>query len=987
MKRAVFFALIAALLMTACLQGLPSPLVTAPAPASAPEVEQSQGIAPTIAPPKTAEAPAIAAPSPAAPAPATVPDLGAVLPLDPTIRYGKLDNGLTYYVRQNTEPAKRAELWLVVNAGSVLEDDDQKGLAHFVEHMLFNGTRRFPDGELIKFLQSIGVEFGPDVNASTSFDETVYNLQVPTEDDKKFGTALDVLQDWAGSATLSDQEIDKERGVIVEEWRLRDQTASGRMWDKMIPTVLGGSRYAERMPIGDMEIVRNAPPDALRRFYQKWYRPDLMAVIAVGDFDPAKVEGMIRERFSTLPVPDQPAARPTFDVPAQPGTRYLVVKDPENPDTTLEVLLKQPAHQLITTGQYRDLVTDYLANSMLNQRYAEIARQADAPFLAAAVNRDNFVRPMDVYAIYARVNDDGIVRGLDAALTEFERARRNGFTETELQRAKNEILRYFESAYAGRNTRESAQFAQEYVKHFLQQEATPGIEFEYKLVQELLPGITLGDVNRYIATMPTDQGRSVIVTAPDKKGLTLPTEAELAAVLDAVAAKNIEPYVDQAAGATLMTQVPAPVAITSEQTIPELGVTEITLANGVRVVMKPTSFKEDQVIIMASSPGGSSLVSDADYPAAETITDVVTQSGVGKLDQTALDKLLSGKLARVSPYISELREGFKGSASPKDLETAFQLIYLYATQPRADEAAFHAMQDRLRADVQNRSLSPDTVFNDAVTELVCGKSVRCGPLTLDEVDKLDLKRGFEIYRDRFADMGDFTFTIAGSLDPQTVKALAQRYLGNLPSTNRQETWKDVSPDLPKGIQTREVDKGIENTSRVKIVFTGPFTPTLENQARLEGLEKLLDILLVNELREALGGTYAPSVRSSWKEFPKPTYGLSISFATDPKRADELTKATFDVIAQVQATGPAEDDMAKVREQARLDREQALEDNTFWATQLDQEITSPSQDPQDILRYSDVMKSLTAKDVQEAAGEFMPADRYVKVVLYPEKTAK
>ncbi len=996
MKRSVLFGILTAVILAACAtRPLPAPLVVA-RPSTAPTLEATPvavASAQEAAPPAASTAPPVEDPVPFGAAIEQAPSSGAAaaaladpesaLPLDPSVRYGVLDNGLTYYVRANTEPAKRADLWLAVNAGSVLEDDDQRGLAHFLEHMLFNGTQRFPAGELVSFLESIGMEFGPDVNAYTSFDETVYNLQVPTEDGEVVAKALDILQEWAANATLSETEIDGERGVIVEEWRLRDQTAEGRIRDKLMPAVLGGSQYAERMPIGDMDIVRNAPPDALRRFYRDWYRPDLLSVIAVGDFDPAEVERLIKERFSTLATPAQEKARPSFDVPAQPGTRYLVVKDPENPDTGIEVMLGRPAQPLTNTLQYRELVTGYLADAMLNRRYQEIARQSDPPFLGAGAGGGNFVRSMDTYSLSARVKDEGIVRGLQALVTEFERARRHGFTETELARAKEDVLRFFESAYADRDNRQSSAFAQEYVQHFLRNTASPGIEIEYPLVQGLLSSTTLGEVNARMAGLSDEQGRVVMVTAPDKKDLVLPAEEELAAALETVAKTDIAPYVDQGAGAALMGERPAPVSVTSRQAIPELGVTELTLANGVRVVLKPTDFKDDEVIIYASSPGGSSLVSDADFPEAETISQVVTDSGAGELDQSALEKLLAGKLAGIAPYIAERQEGFSGGAAPKDLETAFQLIYLYATQPRVDEAAFRAMQDRLRADLQNRSLSPDSVFDDATAKLICGTEIRCGPLPLSEVDALDLKRAFEIYRDRFADMGDFTFTITGSFDPQEVEALAQSYLGNLPSNGRKETWRDVTPPLPQGIKEQEVRKGLEDRSRVRLLFTGPFTPTMAYEARLAGLESLLSIQVRDELREARSGTYAPGVRSSWQEFPDPTYRVNVGFASDPKRVDELTKAAFDVIAGVQQQPPSEEEVAKVKEQLRLDHEEALEQNAWWALQLDDRLTSPGGDPLDILRYGDALAALTPEDIQAAARELLPANRYVKVVLNPE----
>ena len=929
--------------------------------------------------------PPTATPLSAEPTAAATVDLTERLPLDSAIRTGKLDNGLTYYIRQNAEPAKRAELWLAVNAGSVMEDDNQKGLAHFLEHMLFKGTQRFPSQALLDFLQSIGMKFGPDINAYTSFDETVYTLQIPTDKEADFSKAFDVLQDWAGAATLSPQDFDKERGVIVEEWRLRDKTASGRMQDKIVPMLLGDSKYAQRLPIGDMEIIRNAPVDALRSFYQKWYRPDLMAVIAVGDLDVDKTEAMIRERFSKLPkVGAEAASRPTFDVPARAGTSVLVVKDPENPYTSVSVYQSRPSRSLETVGEYRDLLLDYLVSMMLNQRYAEIAQQADAPFLQAEAGNDSLVRPTDIYGLTAAVKEEKTLAGLEALLTEFERARRNGFTAGEFERAEQDILRFYESANKEHKTSESSGYANEYVDLFLNKIASPGIEYEYPLVQRLLPDLTLDDANQRIANLVTANNRAIIVQAPDKADLKLPSEAELTAVVAAVEAKNLEPYTDIVSQTNLMDQKPAPAAIVSEKTLPDLGVTDITLANGVRVIMKPTTFKKDEVVFSATSPGGTSLATDADYPEAAIAAFWINNSGLGDLTETELTKLLSGKLVSVSPQINELDEGFVGGASPDDLETALQLVYLYATLPRSDDNSFQVLRNQLETSLKNRSLTPESGFEDALNAILCGESVRCGPLPLDQVGTLDQKQTFDIYRDRFADFSDFTFTFVGNFDVDTVKTLAQTYLGNLPSTGRKETWRNVRAELPTTVVEQTVHKGLDERARTRIVFTGPISPTLENEVLLDVLENVLDIRVVDELRQTLGGTYSPQAATRWEMLPKPTYRAIIDFVSDPKRVEELTQAVFNLLEDLRTQGPSEAAVNEAKEQARLAHQKAVEDNSFWLTQLQDHLTTPSDDGSDILRYEKTLAAVTAEDVQRAAQTYLPRDPYVKVVLYPEK---
>lgn len=906
-----------------------------------------------------------------------------LLPLDSSIRTGRLDNGLTYYIRHNTEPAKRAELWLVVDVGSILEDEDQLGLAHFIEHMLFNGTRRFAGQELIDFFEGVGMEFGPDINAYTSFDETVYTLQIPTDDETILITAFDVLEDWAAYATLDPLEIDKERGVIVEEWRLREQNAGARIRDQVLPVLLGGSRYAQRLPIGDMEVVRNAPPEALRRYYETWYRPDLMAVIAVGDIAVDRIESLIREHFASRPRPADPPERATFDVTGHAETRYLVAADPENTLTSLEISHQRPARQLLTAGDYRDLLAGVLFRFMFNDRLDELSRQADAPFLYAWVAESNLVRPVDAYSAGAQVEDQGVLAGLEALMTEVERVRRHGFTATELERARKNLLRFYQSAYADRENRDSSGYAREYRDHFLVGEASPGIEFELALVERLLPEITLDEVNALASNLVAEDNRSVVVVAPEKEGVALPGIEELATIIAGVEDKAIEPYVDALSATELMGQAPEPAAITAEQVFPEVGVTEFELANGVRALMKPTGFKEDEIIFSATSPGGSSLVSDADYPEANLAPFIVSQSGLGELSFSDLSKLLAGTRVGLSPSIGELNEGFSGGASPEDLELLFQLIYLYVTEPRADERAFATVQDQIRSFLVNRDLSPYTALDDALTDALYGDNIRFNVLPLEEVDALDLERSFQIYRDRFGDVSDFTFLFVGNFDPETLKGLAQSYLGTLPGAGRQETWRDTSPDLPQGIVERDVYKGQEEQSIVQLVFTGPIDPTPENRRRLLLLEKVLDILIREDLREERAGIYAAFISSSVVEEPRPSYMISISFSADPQRVDELVEAVFAQIEDVQTNGPSAENMAKVKEQEKRNYEEDFEENGFWLSLLEEYAVDPSIDLASALEYDVDIEEITAEEIRQAAQEFLPFDRYVRVVLYPE----
>lgn len=907
----------------------------------------------------------------------------AQLPLDPAIRYGVLENGLTYYVRHNEEPDNRAELRLAVNAGSLQEEDDQKGLAHFLEHMMFNGTRRFEGQELVNFLESMGITFGPDLNAYTSFEETVYMLHLPTDDADILATGLDVLEDWAGYATLAEEEIEQERGVVVEEWRLREQSASGRIRNQILPVWLGGSRYDERMPIGDMDIIRNAPRETVARFYEQWYRPELMAVVAVGDFDVEQVEQMIVERFSTLPAPADPPPHESYDVPTHEDTRYLVVTDPENTSTLVRLSYRQEAEPLESANQYRNLIVERLFYSMLQSRLDEIGRKADAPFVSAFAASSGLVRSVELATFGAQVNDGGALEGLEAVYTELERARRHGFTETELERAKTELLRFYEQAYEERANTESSSLADEYVTHYLEGATAPGITFEYELVEELLSGISLAEVNSVGDNLEGEANRSVILTAPAKDDIPAPTEEDLAAVLANVMAADIAPYEDAVVEAELIEEAPEAAAIVSESEMAELGVTELVLENGVRVLLKPTEFKDDEVLFTATSPGGSSLVSDEDFPEADTIASVVSQSGVGEFDQTALIKLLTGKSVSVSPYINELSEGFAGSASPKDLETLFQLIYLYATSPRADEDAFESFRSEQRAQVENRNLSPSAALQDALLGALYGDSVRRSPFTLEIINSLDLERGFEIYQDRFADMGDFTFIFAGNFDVETIKTLAQQYLGALPSTDREETWQDVAPDFPSGIIQSTVQKGQDEQSQSYVLFYGEMAATPDNRMDLRAVQTILDIMIRDTIREDLGGAYSAGAFSSISEQPDENYYVGAYFGSDPARARELVDAIFGEVEKLQTEGPSEENVTKFREIQLNQREEQVETNEFWTSVLQFYVQNPDEEMSDILVFSDRIRWVTAEDVQSTAQEYLQDDQYIEVILYPE----
>src|SRR5499427_2995350 len=641
--------------------------------------------------------------------------LSQSMPVDPEVLVGTLPNGLRYYVRANAKPAHRAELRLVVKAGSVLEDDDQQGLAHFVEHMEFEGTRHFPKQGLVDFLSSLGLGIGPDANAETSYDDTQYTLRIPTDQPGVLDRALLVLEDWAHGATFDQSGIDRERGIVLAEWRLH-LGADERTHDKVIGTQLAGSRYAARPPIGKPDIIEHAQREQLMRFYRDWYRPDLMAVIVVGDVDRDAVAAMIRDHFASLSAPSPERPRPAFDVPEHRGTRYAIVTDKEATTTAVQISDLRPARNQGSVGGYREIMRDELFSDMFGARLDELARSANPPFVSGAADRELLPAPRtrDVATLEAIVSNDGVTRGLAALVTELQRLSRFGFTATELARAKQAMMLTYERAVMESPDRESPSRADEYTRNFLQGEALPTIWQELAFHRRFLPGITLAEVNKLTDDWFPADNRLVVVAAPAGAGIVLPDEKQLAGAVSTTPANRLTAYVDTAAGQTLMDSKPAAGTIVKTTEHPEAGITEWTLSNGATVVLKPTKLREDQILFQAFAPGGTSLASDADFIPARAADEVIEAGGVGKFNAVTLDKVLSSKAVAVVPFINSLEQGMHGGSTPQDLETMFQLMYLRFTEPRADATAFAAVSSQARALMANQSASPDIVFNQTI---------------------------------------------------------------------------------------------------------------------------------------------------------------------------------------------------------------------------------------------------------------------------------
>ena len=911
-------------------------------------------------------------------------DLAQKLPTDPDVTTGTFPNGLRYYIRKNNLPEKRAELRLAVNVGSLVEEDDQQGLAHFVEHMAFNGTKNFPKSDIVKFMESIGMQFGPSVNAFTSFDETVYMLQIPTDKPEVIDRSLLVLEDWAHNVSFDGTEIDKERGVIMEEWRLR-RGAAARMQDQQFPVLLKGSRYADRLPIGKPEILQNFKHDRLKQFYADWYRPDLMAVVAVGDFDKTAMLALVEKHFAALPRASKPRPRPSYDVPKQPGTLFAVATDPEASMTQVTVYNKMAFRDPSTAGAYRQQLVERLFSSMLSARLTEIAQKPDAPFLNAATGRGLFVKSAEASMLMALAKEDSIDRALETLFVEAERVNKFGFTASELEREKESLLRGLSQLMAEKDKRQSRQLADEYIRNFTQAEAFPGLDYEADLTRKVVPGISLTEVNGLAKEWMPEGNRVVLISAPQKPTLKIPDEATLSAAIKSAASKPLQPYEDTANKAAFFRATPAPGTVTKTNVRAEYGITEWTLSNGVRVAVKPTTFKEDEVMFRAFSPGGTSLVADDDLVWAESAAPIIVNSGLGPFNRIELSKMLSAKIAGASPYIGELEEGMSGSASVKDLETMFQLIYMRFTEPRADQDIFKIVQTQSKMLLANQKATPEFAFTEALTEALTQNHPRERTPTPEMFDRLDLAKSLAFYKDRFADASDFTFVIVGSIDPATLKPMVEKYLGSLPSTGRKEMWKDHNVRSPSTVVERRVEKGLEPKSQSQLIFTGPMTYNQEQRVALRTVASVLQTRLREVLREDLGGTYSVSASAGYTKIPRQEYSLTIDFGSSPDRADELMKRVFAEIEAFKKEGPTDKQLADTREAFIRDHEVNLKSNAYLLGQLAGKYQLGEEAEIGYLwELPAFYNKVTVAGVRDAARLYLNTQRYVKVVLVPEK---
>ena len=927
-----------------------------------------------------------------APDPTATPEPSAPLTLDPLVVRGTLSNGLTYYIRHNEEPQGRAQISLAVKAGSVLETDEQRGLAHFVEHMAFNGTARFAKQEIVEYLESIGSTFGPDLNARTGFDDTLYFFEIPTDDPEITERAFQILSDWAFSIAFDPQEVELERGVVLEEWRL-SQGFNSRLQQNLLDLLFGDSLYARRVPIGLTEVIENAPVESLRAYYERWYRPDLMAIVAVGDFDVEEIEAKITRHFAPPPEGEaeqeraaagQTTDRPRIDVPGHETPLIEVFTDPESPATQFVLIRKLAPEAEQGLAAFRRQMVEGLAFMMLNARLFERGQSAEPPYLTASAGRSPYVYTLDIATFSAWVETDGVEVGLRAVLEEIQRAHQHGFTEGELEREKSNLLSSVESRYKQREQTPSTHLAGEYIDNFFSGKPVPGIEAEWELHQELLPQITLDEFADVAQSWAQTEDLALLVVRPeetdvagadDMLGMTLLTQLQTAHAL------TVEPYADDLGDVPLLADLPEPGTITAEEHIESIDAVKWTLSNGITVLAKQTDFRDDEVLFSAFSPGGHSLVTDEEHQSALYAAELIVGSGVGPHDKVTLDKLLAGKRVEVTPYIEELFEGFIGNASPEDLETLFQLITLYATEHRLDPDFFTRHEARLRSVAEFRAADPDSIFFDYINTVLSQGHHRGRPLSIEVLEELDMEAAEAVYSDRFADLGDATFVFVGAFDWDTLRSLTENYLAALPSAGRVEEWRDVGLDPPAGVVDEVVRSGLEQRSRTILLYVGDMDWSRQEALTIDVAGEVFGIRLRERVREALGGTYSINVDTAGTQtLPDPEYQIYVLFGSDPDRVEELRDEVFDQIGWLQMGGEQRY-LDTAKELFRTNREEDLRENSFWLNQM-RTAARRGESLDLIIAFDELLEALTLEEVAAAAERYLTDDRYVRVVLLP-----
>lgn len=907
----------------------------------------------------------------------------AALPFDNEVKVGKLANGFQYFIRKNIEPKDRVTMYLANKVGSVLETEEQLGLAHFLEHMNFNGLKNFPKNELVDYLQKAGVRFGSDLNAYTGFEQTVYQLPIPSDDPELLKNGLQIMRDWAQDALLDEDEIDKERGVVLEEMR-GGRGAGQRMQDQYLPVMLNNSRFSNRLPIGTKDVITNFPYEELRKFHADWYRPDLQSIIIVGDIDVDAMESEVKRLFSDLKTPDNPKPLEKYTIPLLNKNQFIVVTDPEMTYTIGQIMIKHEDKDVKTVKDYRQSLLRSVYSSMINARLGELGQSANPPFIQAQFSFGGLFGNLDAYNPLFVAKPGEFEQGFKALVRELERVQRHGFSETEFARVISAMNKGNEVGYIERDKKKSDSYVNRYLNYYLSDAPALGNEDSYQLTKQLLPTLTLKEVEAVGKTYYTDLNRDIIIMAPDKEKAVLPTEDIVNTWFKEMEAEDIAPYVDKVSELPLLENEPQAGAITNKKSIEVIESTELVLSNGVKVVLKPTTFKNDQILISAFSPGGTSLYSDEDYYSASNAANLINSSGVGQLNTIELQKYMTGKNVNISPYITERTEGLSGYADKEGLTTAFELIHAYFTAPRIEDDIFQSIISKSLSMMENRESDPSFVFSKSVTGRLYNNNIRRTPVEAEGINKINQARALEIYKERFADASDFVFTIVGSFNEEEIVPYLEKYVASLPNISRKEDAKDLGITEPAEGYEQIVYKGQEPKANVTMTYYGDYNYGKTENMNMSALESVMSIKLIERLREDESGVYGTGARSSITRLPKERYSFTVSFGTGTEKYESLMASAMDELRKVKENGPAQADLDKFKIEKKRALELSLKDNGFWLGQLTG-LYQRGDDPSYIVQgYLEDLENVTVESVKEVANKYLKDEKLFKFILLPEE---
>ncbi len=903
------------------------------------------------------------------------------IPTDPSVKTGKLSNGMTYFIKQNAKPANKVELRLAINAGSVLEDDDQLGLAHFMEHMNFNGTKNFKKNELVDYLQSIGVKFGAHLNAYTGFDQTVYILPIPSDDETKLNKGFQIVEDWAHGALLEGKDIDEERGVVLEEYRSR-RDANSRMLEKYIDKIAYGSKYAKRLPIGTKKSIETFKHESIRRFHKDWYRPDLMAVIAVGDVDVNILEEKIKKHFGRIPAPKNPRIHESYTLENHKETFIAIEADKEAAFSRVELMYKdyEDSKPNVTVVDYRNSLVKSLFTQMINERFNELRNGDNPPFVFGfSYHGGTLAKNRKAFQSSATTSAEGQLKGLEALLTENERVKRFGFQNGELARAKKSLISRMEKSFKDKDKLESNRIVRKYVSGFLGNSPVPSIEWEYKAYLGLLPTIKLEEVNKLIKNYLHDDNRVIVITGPKKTV----TEAQVTKALNDVKTKELKPKKEEIVASSMITKLPKPGTIIKTLENSKLGTKTLILSNGAKITYKKTDFKNDEVLFTSFSYGGSSLYSDKELKATSFGNRGLTQAGINGFKVNDLSKMLSGKIVRVNPYIRNLSEGFTGSASPKYLEELFQMVHLYFTSLNKDEKAFKSFISKQKSFLGNLLANPNFYFQKEMGDFMnAGNNRYTGFPSAEKYDQIDYNLTYKKYQERFANAGDFNFYFVGNVDEKKLAEFASKYIANLPSNNSKESYKVSSFRPLSGSHKKIVEKGKDPKSSVRITYQGEADYNEKDALAFEFLGEVIGIKLTEKLREKESGVYSAGARGSMRKTPYGSYSFSIGFPCAPENVEKLKNISVAEVEVVIKNGPSQEDLMKAKKAMINDHKEDLKKNRFWLNTIES-IDFSNGNPEAIFTFEDRVNSITTKDIQIIAKKYL-SKGYILGILNPEK---